>query len=146
MEGKQWHFSSCASLFLTCVFRIRVFCTEAVVRAPLTNKWCFLRNTCRAQCRMDITNAAMTASLSVDIFPEIVLKLLVEMTLKVISLKTMYYPDFFQPWHKYQPYIAHSKTAIKRWGHRACLCDCNSECFFLVPRQMFETQTTVKDS
>ena len=68
------------------------------------------------------------------------------MTLKVISLKTMYYPDFFQPWHKYQPYIAHSKTAIKRWGHRACLCDCNSECFFLVPRQMFETQTTVKDS
>lgn len=36
---------------------------------------------------MDITNAAMTASLSVDIFPEIVLKLLVEMTLKGNFLK-----------------------------------------------------------
>ena len=67
----------------------------------------------------DKTNAAITASLSVNIFPEIVLKRLVDMTLKIISLKTMYYPDFFQAGHKYQPYIAHSKTAIKRWGHRA---------------------------
>ena len=26
-----------------CVYN----CTETVVRAPLTNKWCVLRNTCR---------------------------------------------------------------------------------------------------
>ena len=57
----------------------------------------------------------------------------------------MYYPDFFQTWHKCQPYIAHSKTAIKRWGHRACfrlgrVCACNSERFLLVAREMFETQ------
>ena len=27
---------------------------------------------------------------------------------------------FFQTWHKCQSYIGHSKTAIKRWGDRAC--------------------------
>ena len=27
---------------------------------------------------------------------------------------------FFQTWHKFQSYIGHSKTAIKRWGDRAC--------------------------
>ena len=37
---------------------------------------------------------------------------------KVIPLKMMYHTDFFQTWHKSQPRIGHSKTAIKRWGHR----------------------------
>ena len=32
----------------------------------------------------------------------------------------MYHPDFFQTWHKSQPYIGHSKIAIKRWGSYAC--------------------------
>ena len=39
---------------------------------------------------------------------------------KVIPLKMMYYTDFFQIWHKCQPYIGYSITAIKRWGPRAC--------------------------
>ena len=48
----------------------------------------------------------------------------------------MYYTDFFQTWHKCQPYKGHLKTAIqvKRWGHRAqcsfTLCACNSVCVF----------------
>ena len=32
----------------------------------------------------------------------------------------IYDQDFFQTWHKRQPRIGHSKTAIKRWGHRGC--------------------------
>ena len=60
---------------------------------------------------------------------------------KVIPLKMMYYTDFFQTWHKSQPCIGHSKTAKKRWCHRLlfALCACNSECFFLVAREVFET-------
>ena len=44
------------------------------------------------------------------------------LTFKVIPLKMMHYPDLFPTRHKCQTYVAHSKTAIKIWGHCACLC------------------------
>ena len=66
---------------------------------------------------------------------------------KVIPLKMVYYPDFFQTWHKCQPYIGHSKTAIKRWGHLIIFATCarNSGCFFLVAHKMFKTLATIKN-
>ena len=53
----------------------------------------------------------------------------------------IYDQDFFQTWHKRQPRIGHSKTAIKRWGPVVvfALSDRNSECFFLVAHEAFET-------
>ena len=33
--------------------------------------------------------------------------------INIIHLKIMYHPHFFQTWHKCQPYIGHSKIAIK---------------------------------
>ena len=53
----------------------------------------------------------------------------------------MYYPDYFQTWHKCQPYIGHLKATIKRWVTVLifALRARNSECFFLVAREILET-------
>ena len=50
---------------------------------------------------------------------------------------------FFQTWYKWQPYIGHWKTAIKRWGHCACFCPVcrqSSEFFFLVTQKKFKLE------
>ena len=38
----------------------------------------------------------------------------------VIPLKITYYRDFCQTWHNWYSCTEHWKSAIKRWGHRAC--------------------------
>jgi len=60
---------------------------------------------------------------------------------KVIPLKRMYYPDFFQTWHKCKPYTGRSKLQkIDRAKVLVfTLCVRNSECFFLAACEILLT-------
>ena len=54
--------------------------------------------------------------------PGVMLKLRFDWYIKVIPLKLFHYKTFFENWRNEHSWYEHYKNAIKKWGHRACVC------------------------